>query len=82
MQVLSAITPAKPNATGLWQNKESLRALFPATERIIFAGHYGVEGFAKGQSGDASKCAALKRDVFAPLIDYLINARDPLGVTA
>ncbi|UWS30813.1 site-specific DNA-methyltransferase [Erwinia pyrifoliae] len=82
MQVLSAVTWAKPNGTWLRQNKASLRAFFPATERIIFAGHYGAEGFAKGQAGYASKCAALKGDVFAPLTDYFITARASLGVTA
>ncbi|WP_168404425.1 DNA-methyltransferase [Erwinia amylovora] len=82
MQVLSAVTWAKPYGPWLRQNKASLRAFFPATERIIFAGHYGSEGFAKGQAGYASKCAALKGDVFAPLMDYFINARESLGVTA
>ncbi|MCT2388778.1 DNA methyltransferase [Erwinia pyrifoliae] len=82
MQVLSAITWAKPHGAWLRQNKASLRAFFPATERIIFAGHYGAEGFAKGQTGYASKCAVLKGDVFAPLTDYFITARASLGVTA
>ncbi|MFB5172833.1 DNA-methyltransferase [Erwinia amylovora] len=82
MQVLSAVTWAKPNGHWLRHNKLSLRAYFPTTERIIFAGHYGVEGFAKGQAGYASKCAELKGDVFAPLIEYFVNARESLGVTA
>ncbi|MEN4913112.1 site-specific DNA-methyltransferase [Erwinia amylovora] len=82
MQVLSAVTWAKPNGHWLRHNKSSLRAYFPTTERIIFAGHYGAEGFAKGQAGYASKCAELKGDVFAPLIEYFVNARESLGVTA
>ncbi|WP_168385516.1 DNA-methyltransferase [Erwinia amylovora] len=82
MQVLSAVTWAKPNGHWLRHNKLSLRAYFPTTERIIFAGHYGVEGFAKGQAGYASKCEALKDHAFAPLIEYFVNARESLGVTA
>lgn len=82
MQVLSAITWAKPNGPWLRQNKPSLRAFFPATERIIFAGHYGAEGYAKGQAGYATKCEELKRNVFAPLIDYFIEARNALGISA
>nr|CBX82218.1 K07319 putative adenine-specific DNA-methyltransferase [Erwinia amylovora ATCC BAA-2158] len=82
MQVLSAVTWAKPNGHWLRHNKSSLRAYFPTTERIIFAGHYGAEGFAKGQAGYASKCEALKDHAFAPLIEYFVNARESLGVTA
>ncbi|WP_168385790.1 DNA-methyltransferase [Erwinia amylovora] len=82
MQVLSAITWAKPSGRWMGYNKSSLRAFYPSTERIIFAGHYGSEGFAKGQAGYASKCAELKGDTFAPLVDYFINARESLGVTA
>ncbi|WP_431221709.1 DNA-methyltransferase [Serratia sp. L9] len=38
--VLSHIIWAKPSGPWKRQNKESLRKYFPATERIIFAGHY------------------------------------------
>lgn len=82
MQVLNVITWAKPNGPWLRQNKESLRAFFPATEKIIFAEHYGSEGFAKGQAGYASKCAELKGEVFRPLIDYFISAREALNISA
>lgn len=80
--VLNHITWAKPS--GMWkrQNKESLRAYFPATERIIFAEHYGASGYAKGQSGYASKCADLQKDIFAPLIELFATARRQLGISA
>lgn len=82
MQVLNVITWAKPNGPWLRQNKESLRAFFPSTEKIVFAGHYGAEGFAKGQAGYASKCAELKGQVFGPLIDYFIRAREAMNISA
>lgn len=82
MNVLNHIIWAKPSGPWRRQRKENLRAFFPSTERIIFAEHYGAEGFAKGQSGYAAKCAELKGQVFAPLIDYFIAARETLGVSA
>jgi site-specific DNA-methyltransferase (adenine-specific) len=82
MNVLNHIIWSKPS--GMWkrQNKESLRQFFPATERIIFAEHYGANGYAKGQSGYASKCADLHKETFAPLIEYFARARRELGVSA
>lgn len=82
MSVLNHIIWAKPYGPWKRQNKESLRAFFPATERIIFAGHYGAEGFARGQAGYASKCQELKVRAFTLLIDYFSNARAALGVSA
>ena len=82
MNVLSHIIWAKPYDPWCRQNKESLRVFFPATERIIFAEQYGSEGFAKGQSGYASKCQELKGQTFAPLMDYFVKARKALGVSA
>ncbi|GAA03214.1 site-specific DNA-methyltransferase [Photobacterium leiognathi] len=80
--VLSHIVWAKPNGPWLRQRKEGLRAFFPSTERIIFAEHYGAEGFAKGNAGYATKCAELKKEVFAPLIEYFKQAKESLGVSA
>lgn len=80
--VLSHIIWAKPNGPWLRQNKSQLRAFFPATERIIFAEHYGAEGFAKGCAGYASKCAELKKQVFQPLINYFKTAKETLNVSA
>lgn len=81
-EVLNHIIWAKPS--GPWRRmcKADLRSFFPATERIIFAGHYGAEGFAKGQVGYAVKCRELKAQVFKPLIDYFRDARAALNVSA
>jgi site-specific DNA-methyltransferase (adenine-specific) len=80
--VLNNIVWAKPS--GVWKrtHKPALRSFFPATERIIFAEHYGAEGFAKGANGYATKCSELKREVFKPLIDYFKNARAALDISA
>ncbi|MCS2168057.1 DNA-methyltransferase [Scandinavium manionii] len=79
--ILSHIIWAKPS--GRWNgcNKESLRAYFPATERILFAEHY--QGPYKPKNdGYAEKCRNLKQHLLSPLIDYFRNARDSLGVTS
>ena len=80
--VLNHITRAKPS--GIWRrcHKESRRAYFPATELIMFAEHYGASGYAKGQSGYASKCAELRKDAFSPLIESFASARRQLGISA
>lgn len=82
LNVLNHIIWAKPNGPWRRQRKEGLRAYFPSTERIIFAEHYGAEGFAKGCAGYASKCSELKKATFAPLIEYFRLARESLGVSA
>ncbi|MFW5407723.1 site-specific DNA-methyltransferase, partial [Pectobacterium brasiliense] len=53
-----------------------------ASEHILFAEHYGSDGFAKGNTGYASKCRELKAQVFAPLIEYFQSARQRLGISA
>lgn len=80
--LLNQIIWAKPNGPWRRQKKSQLRAFFPATERILFAEHYGAEGIAKGCSGYATKCAELRKNVFSPLMDYFITAKESLGVTA
>ncbi|KEY58485.1 site-specific DNA-methyltransferase [Serratia sp. DD3] len=79
--VLNHIIWAKPS--GRWQGcrKESLRSYFPATERIIFAGHYAGP-YQPKDTGHASKCTELKQNVFKPLIDYFKSARQALNVSA
>ncbi|ELY4662238.1 site-specific DNA-methyltransferase [Cronobacter muytjensii] len=79
--VLNHIIWAKPN--GHWNgcNKESLRAYFPATERILFAEHYQGP-YRPKDSGYGEKCQALKQNVLAPLISYFRDARHALGVTS
>lgn len=80
--VYNHIVWAKPS--GIWKraHKPNLRSFFPSTERIIFAGHYDSEGFAKGASQYSIKCNELKAKVFKPLIDYFKNAREALGISA
>jgi len=82
LNVLNHIIWAKPSGTWNRQNKESLRQFFPATERIIFAEHYGAESTASGASGYAAKCEELRKQTFKPLIDYFASARAALGVSA
>ncbi|QOH78616.1 site-specific DNA-methyltransferase [Plesiomonas shigelloides] len=82
MKVLNHIVWAKPFGPWRRMRKEDLRTFFPATERIIFAEHYGAEGYAKGQSGYSVKCKALRQEVFKPLISYFSDARKALGVSA
>ncbi|EJF1946172.1 site-specific DNA-methyltransferase [Salmonella enterica] len=79
--VLNHIIWAKPS--GRWNgcNKESLRAYFPATERILFAEHY--QGPYRPKSdGYAEQSNELKRHVMTPLISYFRDARESLGVTS
>lgn len=80
--VLNHIIWAKPSGRWMGANKESLRQYFPATEHVLFAEHYGAEGFAKGNTGYASKCQELKKQVFEPLIEYFQSARKRLGISA
>ncbi|WHP32824.1 site-specific DNA-methyltransferase [Trabulsiella odontotermitis] len=79
--VLNHIIWAKPS--GRWNgcNKESLRAYFPATERIIFAEHYQGP-YSPKSDGFAEKSTELKQHVMAPLISYFRGARDALGVSS
>ncbi|EKF5927788.1 site-specific DNA-methyltransferase, partial [Escherichia coli] len=79
--VLNHIIWAKPS--GRWNgcNKESLRAYFPATERILFAEHYQGP-YRPKDDGYEAKGRALKQHVMAPLISYFRDARAALGITA
>ncbi|MDA8479827.1 site-specific DNA-methyltransferase [Citrobacter sp. Awk 4] len=79
--ILNHIIWAKPS--GRWNgcNKESLRAYFPATERILFAEHY--QGPYKPKDcGYEEKTKELKQHVLNPLISYFRDAREALGVTS
>ena len=79
--VLNHIVWAKPS--GRWNgcNKESLRAYFPATERVLFAEHYQGP-YKPKQDSYAVKCTELKQNVLKPLIDYFSDARKDLGVSS
>ncbi|ETS29641.1 DNA adenine methylase [Photorhabdus temperata] len=77
--VLNHIIWAKPSGPWRRQNKESLRMFFPATERIIFAEHYGGFDYPK-DNGRYRQYQALSGTVFKPLIDYFQNALKASGV--
>lgn len=59
--VLNHIVWAKPNGRWNGARKEGFRSYFPASEHILFAEHYGAEGFAKGRAGYATKCRGVER---------------------
>ena len=62
-------------------SKETLRAFFGDSERIIFAEHYGADGYAKGEAGYTAKCDELRGFVFEPLRAYLDGERQRAGVS-
>lgn len=78
--ILNHIIWAKPS--GRWNgcHKESLRAYFPATERILFAEHY-LRPYKPKSDGYAIKERELKQHIMAPLIAYFQDARESLGIT-
>ncbi|MDE8858608.1 DNA-methyltransferase [Klebsiella pneumoniae] len=78
--ILNHIIWAKP--WGRWNgcNKESLRAYFPSTERVLFAKHY-LGPYTGKQNDYESKSTELKQHVMTPLIEYFRDARDALGIT-
>jgi len=85
--VLSSISWRKSDiATGIpvvQQNKaekEALRAFVGASERIIFAEHYGADNMAKGESGYAAECDKLRGFLFEPLRAYLKAEWDAAGL--
>lgn len=79
--VLNHIIWAKPSGPWRRTKKEDLRSFFPATERILMCEHYGSEGFAKGSSLYHNKCVDLKKQVFAPLIEYFKQAKEKAGIS-
>jgi adenine-specific DNA-methyltransferase len=81
--VLNRITWQKPpySTKAEMFDKAIMRAFFPASEAIIFAEHYGAEGYAKGEAGYSAKCDELRGFVFEPLRAYLAGERDRAGAT-
>jgi len=79
--ILNHIVWVKP--TGMWQKqeKEGQRAYFPASERIVFAEHYGADNIAKGESGYGAKCDELRAFVFERLRLYLAGEVERAGHT-
>ena len=81
--VLNHIVWNKTDAGG-WHRqacKDALRRFFPATERLVFAEHYGADNVAKGEAGYQAKCDELRGFVFEPLRAYLSEERDRAGWT-
>ena len=71
------------NEGGLWSraDKDTLRRYFEQKEEIIFAEHYGADGYAKGEAGYTAACDDLRGFVFEPLRAYLAGERDRAGLT-
>lgn len=66
-----------------WHNKTDeniLRSYLSPWEEIIFAEHYGADGYAKGEAGYGAKCDELRGFVFEPLRAYLDGERKRAGV--
>jgi adenine-specific DNA-methyltransferase len=67
-----------------WHNKtekEALRSFLSPYETIIFAEHYGADGYAKGEAGYTAKVDELRGFVFKPLLDYIEGERLRAGVS-
>ncbi len=58
-----------------------MRSFLSPWEHVIFAEHYGAEGYAKGEAGYSAKCDELRGFVFEPLRVYLASERDRAGLT-
>jgi len=66
-----------------WHRKavpENLRGYLSPYETIIFAEHYGSDGYAKGEAGYTARCDQLRGFVFEPLRAYLDGERRRAGV--
>jgi adenine-specific DNA-methyltransferase len=61
--------------------KEALMSYFPQSERIIFCEQYGSDEQALGESGYATQCGQLHRQVFAPIGHYIQTERERAGLT-
>jgi site-specific DNA-methyltransferase (adenine-specific) len=81
--VLNSIVWAKPDFSTKAEmtTKESKRAYFASSERIIFAEHHGADNIAKGEAGYVKKCDELRGFVFEPLMAYLDSERVAAGVS-
>lgn len=79
-EVLNHIVWRKTRGIHQRQRKENLRRFFPASERIIFAEKRGQNHSAKG--GYAKACADLQKELFAPLIEYFVDAKQQAGISS
>jgi adenine-specific DNA-methyltransferase len=67
-----------------WHNKtekEALRSFLSPYESVVFAEHYGADGYAKGEAGYSAKVDELRGFVFKPLLDYIEGERLRAGVS-
>lgn len=78
--VLNHIVWVKEEGWHKKQDKETLRAFFPQTERILFAEHNNADNRAKGVSGWGAACDDLRGFVFEPLRAYLAGEFQRAGV--
>jgi len=62
-------------------DKEIIRSFLSPYESIIFAEHYGSDGYAKGEAGYTAKVDELRGFVFESLRAYLDGERIRAGVT-
>ena len=81
--VLNQIVWDKGDGSGAEKGARAglIRSYIRQTERIIFAEHYGSNGYAKGEAGYERKCDELRGFVFEPLRVYLDEERRRAGVS-
>jgi len=83
-EVLNSITWRKPpfSTRAEMVDKATLRTYFPASERIIFAEHFGADSAAKGEAGYDAKCDELRGFVFEPIRAYFVEERKRSGLSS
>lgn len=83
-ELLNHIVWVKGDAKGFgrWDGmeKETQRAYFPRTERVLFAAPIKADAVAVDEAGYAVACAKLRTEVFEPLRAYLDGERVAAGV--
>jgi len=80
--VVNSIVWQKANGNRNWSADKTIWRSFGAnSERIIFAEHYGADGYAKGEAGYSAKCDELRGFVFEPLRAYLDGERERAELT-
>jgi len=83
-EILNSIVWRKPpfSTKAEMFEKEAMRAYFPASERIIFAEHFGADNAAKGEAGYERKCDELRGFIFEPLRAYFDEERKRSGLSS
>ena len=83
-EILNSIVWRKPpfSTKAEMFEKEAMRAYFPASERIIFAEHFGADNSANGEAGYERKCDELRGFVFEPLRAYFDGERKRSGLSS